>query len=185
MNFVNCYQDETRASAYATLEFKNTYHLAYRDLPVLLRKHVRGTKAADFGCGAGRSTRFVRELGYEVVGLDIAEDMIQKARELDPAGDYRLIPGDDLSGLPKGAFDLVMCVFTFDNIAAIDKPRILGELRELLRAGGTMALVVSRPEIYTPRMGVVLNPGLPTEPAGSLRGAGANRRYGSRRPATG
>jgi hypothetical protein len=30
--FANCYDDRSRAEAYATLEFKNTYHLAYRNI---------------------------------------------------------------------------------------------------------------------------------------------------------
>jgi len=45
----------------------------------------------------GRSTRFLRQLGFEVTGVDIAEDMIRKARELDPSGDYRLLSGGQRS----------------------------------------------------------------------------------------
>jgi len=33
VNSVNCYEDANRASAYAKLEFANTYYLAFRDLP--------------------------------------------------------------------------------------------------------------------------------------------------------
>ena len=93
VTFANCYADATRAQAYATLEFKNTYHLAYRDIPAILGEHVRGRKSLDFGCGTGRSTRFLRQHGFEVTGVDIAEDMIRKARELDPSG--RLPPDSE------------------------------------------------------------------------------------------
>ena len=149
MTFSNCYEDVTRAEAYSTLEFKNTYHLAYRDIPAILGEHVRGRKAVDFGCGAGRSTRFLRQLGFEVTGVDIAEDMIRKARELDPSGDYRRVPGDDLSTLPAGTYDLVLSAFTFDNIAGRDnKVRILRDLGRLLKREGKLVLIVSRPEIY-------------------------------------
>jgi hypothetical protein len=51
MDFVNCYEDISRAGAYATLEFANTYYLAYRDLPVIIANHVTGTNVLDFGCG--------------------------------------------------------------------------------------------------------------------------------------
>ncbi|MBZ5612402.1 MAG: methyltransferase domain-containing protein [Acidobacteriia bacterium] len=154
MTFSNCYEDVTRAEAYATLEFKNTYHLAYRDLPAILSEHVRGRKSVDFGCGAGRSTRFLRQLGFEVTGVDIAEDMIRKARELDPSGDYRLVrggdSGDDLSVLQAGSSDLVLAAFTFDNIAGRDiKVRLLRDLCRLLSRDGRLVLIVSRPEIYT------------------------------------
>jgi len=149
VDFRNCYQDATRADAYATLEFKNTYYLAYRDLPEIIQQHVHGEKALDFGCGTGRSTRFLRQLGFAVTGVDIAEDMISKARKLDPAGDYRLIPGDDLTALPRGGYDLVLSAFTFDNISGSDnKIRIFRSLRELLRKGGKVVHIVSTPEIY-------------------------------------
>ncbi|MGB9202756.1 MAG: class I SAM-dependent methyltransferase, partial [Terriglobales bacterium] len=149
MTFANCYEDGTRAEAYSTLEFKNTYHLAYRDIPAILAEHVDGRKAVDFGCGAGRSTRFLRQLGFEVTGVDIAEDMIRKARDLDPSGEYRLVPGDDLSALPAGSYDLVLAAFTFDNIAGRDKKvNILRDLGRLLNRQGKLVLIVSRPEIY-------------------------------------
>jgi hypothetical protein len=32
MSFVNCYEDASRADAYASLEFANTYYLAYRSM---------------------------------------------------------------------------------------------------------------------------------------------------------
>ena len=148
--FANCYEDRTRADAYATLEFKNTYHIAYRDIPALLAEHVRGRRSLDFGCGTGRSTRFLRQLGFEVTGVDIAEDMIRKAQELDPSGDYRLVSGDDLGALQTGTYDLALAAFTFDNIAGREiKVRILRDLGRLLNPQGRLVLIVSRPEIYT------------------------------------
>lgn len=150
MAFTNCYQDATRANAYAQLEFANTYYLAYRDLPDIVREHVTGTKAIDFGCGTGRSTRFARQLGFHVVGADIAPEMIAKAREIDPAGDYRLVKDDDLSEFQAGSYDLVLSIFTFDNIPGLEtKVRLSRDLGALLNASGKIINVVSSPEIYT------------------------------------
>src|SRR5512146_2916886 len=120
MSVTNCYEDPVGAKFYGQLEFANTYYLAYRELPEILRAHVAGTKAVDFGCGTGRSTRFIRQLGFEVVGIDIAPEMIAKAWEFDPSGDYRLIEGDNFAGLPQGEFDLISSLFTFDNIADVE-----------------------------------------------------------------
>ena len=149
MDFINCYADSNRADAYATLEFANTYYLAYRDLPAILAKHVTGTRALDFGCGTGRSTRLLRKLGFDVTGVDVSEDMLRIARGIDPLGDYRLVPGDNFSELEVGTFDLVLSAFTFDNIPGALKVRIFRDLGRLLTPSGAIASIVSSPEIYT------------------------------------
>ena len=147
--FTNVYDDRARADAYAALEFPGTYYLAYRDLPAIIGAHVHGTKALDFGCGAGRSTRFLRALGFDAMGIDVSEPMLARARERDPRGDYRLVPDGDLGGLPTGIHDLVLSVFTFDNIPTMEKKiALLTSLRRLLCAGGRLVNLVSSPEIY-------------------------------------
>ena len=147
--FTNVYDDRARADAYAALEFPGTYYLAYRDLPAIIGAHVRGTKAIDFGCGAGRSTRFLRELGFDPVGVDISEPMLARARERDPGGEYRLLPDGDLGGLPAGVHDLVLSAFTFDNIPTMEKKiALLNSLKRLLTDGGRIVNLVSAPDIY-------------------------------------
>lgn len=147
MPFSNCYADAARAQAYAKLEFANTYYLAYRDLPEIIARHVQGAKALDFGCGTGRSTRYLRRLGFQVTGVDISEDMLRLARLTDADGDYRLVGDGDLSAITPG-FDLVLSAFTFDNIPAEKKLLLFTQLRRLLTAEGVLVNLVSSPEIY-------------------------------------
>src|ERR1022692_1496849 len=149
MDFINCYEDANRAGAYASLAFANTYFLAYRDLPAIISQHVTGPKALDFGCGTGRSTRFLRKLGFSVTGVDISEDMLRIARAVDPSGDYRAVPGDNLTVFAAETFDLIVSLFTFDNIPGAAKIQIFSDLGKLLRPAGTIVSVVSSPEIYT------------------------------------
>lgn len=150
MPIANTYADAQYAEAYARLAFPGTYHLAFRDLPAILAQHARGSRALDFGCGAGRSARFLRACGFEVIGVDVSEAMLRSAREQDPAGDYRLVPDGDLGCLADGAFDLVLSAFTFDNVPTRDrKLRIFRELRRVLRDSGVLVSIVSSPEIYT------------------------------------
>lgn len=147
--FSNVYDDKKRADAYATLEFPATYYLAFRDLPAIIEEHVRGRKALDFGCGTGRSTRFLGDLGFDSVGVDIAEHMLALARERAPQGEYRLIPDGDPGLLPADAFDLVLSAFTFDNIATMEKKvALFRSLKDLLGPGGRIVNLVSSPEIY-------------------------------------
>lgn len=145
----NCYEDARLAEAYAKLTFPGTYYLAYRDLPEIIFEHVRGRKAIDFGCGAGRSTRFLQKIGFDTIGVDISEDMIKKAIEIDPEGDYRLIQDEDFSRLEAGVYDLVLSAFTFDNIPTTEKKVLLFRgIRGLLNPQGRIVNLVSSPEIY-------------------------------------
>lgn len=149
MPFDNVYDDARRAEAYAALEFPGTYYLAYRDLPEIIAKFVTGRKALDFGCGAGRSTRFLKNLGFETVGIDISSNMIQLAIKNDPHGLYRLINDGDFSAFDRQRFDLILCAFTFDNIPDAHRRRtLLGSLRALLEHGGRIVMLGSTPEIY-------------------------------------
>jgi ubiquinone/menaquinone biosynthesis C-methylase UbiE len=91
----------------------------------------------------------MRELGFDVVGVDIAERMLARARESDPQGDYRLVSTGDLSGLPANHYDLVLCAFTFDNIPGMEnRVTLFRALERLLRDSGRIVNLVSAPEIY-------------------------------------
>lgn len=148
-NIVNVYEDETRAESYAKLDFPGTYYLAYRDLPEIIQRYKNGNKALDFGCGTGRSTRFLQKLRFETTGIDISNEMIQMARKLDPIGNYLLISDGNFNELMSESFDIILSVFTFDNIPFIDKRiRILSGLKGLLKSDGKLILVDSTPEIY-------------------------------------
>src|SRR5690606_41509378 len=103
--------DPARAQAYAALEYPATYYLAFRDLPGLLRRYPPGSRALDFGCGTGRSTRYLKDVGFQAEGIDIAEAMLAQARLRDPEGSYRLVPGDRPPELPPRAYDLVLAAF--------------------------------------------------------------------------
>jgi ubiquinone/menaquinone biosynthesis C-methylase UbiE len=147
--FSNVYDDADRARAYAELGFQGTYYLAFRDLPMLLRSHARGRRALDFGCGTGRSSRFLHGLGFEVIGVDISEVMLDQARGRDPHGDYRRVVDGTLAGFSTGTLDLILAAFTFDNIPTDEqKTAALRELRRLLAPLGRLVVVVSSPAIY-------------------------------------
>lgn len=147
--FANAYADPVRAGAYADLGLAGTYRLAFRDIPALLARHVAGTLALDFGCGAGRSSRFLQALGFMVTGVDIAPAMLAEARARDPQGRYLLVPDGDLSPLGAARFDLVFCAYPFDNIPGLDhRRRLFRQFAERLTPGGRVVNLVSAPALY-------------------------------------
>ncbi len=148
MCFHNTYADEVRAASYATLEFPGTYHLAFRDLPDLLGRPEPGALALDFGCGAGRSTRFLASLGYRTEGVDISEAMLVQARLRDPGGTYLRVPDGDLSLLPDARYDRILSAFTFDNVQSATKGLLFQHLARLLKPGGRLLNLVSSEALY-------------------------------------
>ena len=146
----NVYDDAQRAQSYASLEFPGTYYLAYRDLPAIIAANIKGRVGLDFGCGAGRSTRFLQRMGFKAIGIDISASMIELARNADPDGSYALIEDGNFSGLAPGSLDLIFSAFAFDNIPDRSRrARLLRGLRELLSEDGRIVLLDSTPEIYT------------------------------------
>jgi len=137
------------AGAYSKLGIENTYYLAFRDIPALIGKYCQGKEVLDHGCGAGRSSRFLKELGLSVVGVDISQDMIQAAREKDPLGTYQLLPGIDLP-FGDSSFDLV-----FQSCVAIEIPsrsamdKIFLEISRVLKKTGIAVVVTGNAEQRT------------------------------------
>ena len=150
MKLHNTYEESCRAAAYDELGLSGTYGLTFWNLPRILSRHTKGTRALDFGCGTGRSSRFLKTLGFEVTGLDISAEMVAHANQHDPGGDYRVIDDGDFRALPQGGFDLVQAAFPFDNISGhTRRVRLMAGLRDLLTDSGILVNIVSTPEIYT------------------------------------
>ena len=149
-DFSNAYDDAARAASYDQLEYPATYHLAFRDIPCLVARHAPpARRALDFGCGAGRSTRFLRQLGFEACGADISAAMLERARARDPQGLYVQVADGDLGDHVPGPFDMILSAFTFDNVPGWDrKVALLSQLRARLAPGGRLVTLLSSPDIY-------------------------------------
>jgi len=150
MNFTNCYEDTKRAESYSKLEYPGTYYLAFRDIPEIISLYANGKNAMDFGCGAGRSTRFLQNQGLNAIGVDISSEMIALAKNIDPSGEYRLVEEGKLEIFEDNYFDIIQSAFTFDNIPTLDlKVKLFKEFKRILKTGGCMINLVSSPELYT------------------------------------
>lgn len=68
---------------------------------------VSGKSILDYGSGTGRSTRFLRELGANVVGIDNSREMVAEAQMQNPDLEFRLL--DETS--PNRIFDAALSSF--------------------------------------------------------------------------
>ena len=108
--------------------------------PRHLARFVRGLPAAqdalDLGCGDGRLTKEIK--GGRVVGADVSELALSRARGRLPEAEFvQLVPDEPLPFL-DGSFDLVVCVETIEHVR--DVQLFLSEARRVLRPGATLGL---------------------------------------------
>jgi ubiquinone/menaquinone biosynthesis C-methylase UbiE len=138
---------EKHAGEYADLGMEGTQYLAFRDIPMLIREHAGSVESAlDYGCGAGRSTRFLKRLGLDVVGVDVSPQMLEQARSKDESGEYHQISSGHLP-FEDSTFDLVFASFVFLEMSRLDEiESVLREMKRVLREDGTVIFVTDSME---------------------------------------
>lgn len=120
-------------------------------LPNLLRLiDVRkGITVADVGCGNGFFSRALAEKGAVVTGVDIAPELITKARELAPKTiTYAIHSADAMTSVPSVAFDVAICILALQNIQ--NAVGALQECARILKPGGRLFLVLNHPAFRIP-----------------------------------
>lgn len=123
--------------------------LAFRDLPTLLKKHVTGTKALDFGCGAGRSSRLLKHCGFNVTGVDISEKMIEQACKIGGGIRYLLTKRGNYSQIVKERFDLILISCVLMKISSrTEIDALLTKLSTLLARDGKIIVIAASDNLY-------------------------------------
>ena len=137
---------EKHAGEYAELGMEGTQYLAFRDIPMLIQEYAGSiVSALDYGCGAGRSTRFLKRLGLDPVGVDVSQEMLEQARSKDRSGEYH-IPSGHLP-FEDSEFDLVFSSFVFLEVSRIEEIEgILKEMKRVLRKDGIIIFVTASME---------------------------------------
>jgi 2-polyprenyl-6-hydroxyphenyl methylase/3-demethylubiquinone-9 3-methyltransferase len=104
----------------------------------LLEHVAAGERVLDVGCGEGRFAAELAGIGASVVAVDLAEEPLRRARELDPQLDLRLVAAGGDWELPGAAFDVVWAGEVIEHVA--DTAAWLSEVRRVLRPGGRLLL---------------------------------------------
>jgi 2-polyprenyl-3-methyl-5-hydroxy-6-metoxy-1,4-benzoquinol methylase len=104
-----------------------------------LRANVgEGERVLDVGCGEGVFADLLARAGSTVVGIDVADEPLTRARRLHPELDLRLVDGEGAWDLADASFDVVWAGEVIEHVA--DTATWLSEIRRVLRPGGRLLL---------------------------------------------
>ncbi len=103
----------------------------------------------DWGCGAGRVTRYLlSETACAVTGADIDPDNIGWCRTAYPQGRFETVPLRPPTVFDDGAFDLVTGLSVMTHLTEADQFLWLAELQRIVRPGGLAFLSVQGPTLF-------------------------------------
>lgn len=110
----------------------------------------------DIGSGTGHSVANLASKNYDVIGMDISPDMINKAKEYYP--DYNFVVGDALRSdkFYPNSFTHILCLY-FTIYYIKDKMKFFKNCMNWLKPGGYLVIHVVDRELFDP----ILPPGNP------------------------
>jgi 2-polyprenyl-3-methyl-5-hydroxy-6-metoxy-1,4-benzoquinol methylase len=95
-------------------------------------------RVLDAGCGEGQLTAAIADAGYRVLGVDVAEEPLRRARSRHADLELRRVEPDGDWPLADASFDVVWSGETIEHVA--DTARWLSELRRVMRSGASLIL---------------------------------------------
>src|SRR5437867_5852819 len=102
---------------------------------------TRGLEVLDVACGTGNSAIPAARYGARVIGVDIAPNLLEQARERAKSEglEVRFEEGDaEQLVFPDGSFDLVVSIF--GAMFAPRPERVAAEFKRVCRSGGRIAM---------------------------------------------
>jgi SAM-dependent methyltransferase len=137
-----------KANLYAKLNISGTGYLAFRDIPDLIKKYGKGSITLDFGCGTGRSSRFLKSLNLIVDGVDKSQAMIDQARKFDTSCSYKIIQDSKIPS-KSNYYDIVFSSFVLFEISTKNELlEVFQEIYRVLKDGGVFIAVTGSTEMY-------------------------------------
>ena len=120
----------------------------------LKRNENKQLNVLDVGCGNGNISRFIGSFGHQVLGIDISDTTIEKARELTnmPNVQFRNVSAEDL--MSKEKYDVIVCSEVIEHLSL--PSGVVVALAGLLKPYGT--LIVTVPNGFGPREVLMTKP---------------------------
>ena len=97
-------------------------------------------RALDIGCGDGFFSRKLSDLGYSVMGLDISDVALARAKSTVPHGTFLIHDLEQTLPVQDASIDIVWCSEVLEHL--FSPLSLLNEIRRILKPGGRALLTV-------------------------------------------
>ena len=102
-------------------------------------KHPEKAAILDVGVGTGNLTHKLYERGARIYGLDVSQEMLDRAQTKMPGGEFFL--GDMKDGVPLGErFDYIMSSYALHHLKKPEKLQLIAKLSTSLKSDGVIIL---------------------------------------------
>lgn len=110
------------------------------------RLHGR-SRILDLGCGCGVPiARRLADAGHDVVGVDISDVQIERARRLVPGARFVRADAGDLT-YDEESLDAIVCLYTLIHLPRHEQPDLIRSFGRWLRPGGLLLATVGVYEV--------------------------------------
>lgn len=134
-------------------EYDNKYQaimdwrLGYSVVENLLGE-IGGKRILDYGCGSGKFSRRMRDLGGVVTAVDVSTNAIDRAKQRDKTSiHYQVIVNDDISFLKKESISNAVATFVFCTMQQENQIRnVIKQIYDKLTPEGCLIILEPHPE---------------------------------------
>lgn len=93
----------------------------------------------EIGCGPGNITKYIlsKRADFNILGIDIASNMIKLAKKNNPTANFKVMDSRDINSL-KTKFDAVICGFCLPYLSESDCIKLIKDCTNLLSKKGIL-----------------------------------------------
>jgi SAM-dependent methyltransferase len=104
----------------------------------------RPLRVLDVGCGVGLTDRALLPHVESLEGVDVSPGMIERARDANPAAEYRVYDGRRLP-FEDGGFDVSFAITVLHHVEPPDRRPLVAEMGRVTKADGLVAVFEHNP----------------------------------------
>jgi ubiquinone/menaquinone biosynthesis C-methylase UbiE len=136
------------ANIYAKHDNVGTAFLAFKYTEDLISQYSKGKKTLDYGCGSGSSTRFLKDIGLDVIGVDINSTMLEEATSFNDGIPYKKIESGCIPYQDQ-TFNIIFSAFVLFEIESKEKMlSVINEIYRVLENGGVFVAITGSTDMY-------------------------------------